>query len=66
MEHQVVGGGDAVEASTLGLPPGQWPEQLQWMGQVLRRDRFVRERGELKAVIYSAADGRTRLAVYND
>lgn len=60
-----------VEASTLGLSPGQWPDQLEVSpdfgnGQSLTRQGFESMNGELQSVIYRQALGILRVRVFND
>ena len=57
-------------ASDLGLPPGQWPEQMSTtLGNkraFLFVDRTHDEEGELQSVQYRQATGNSILTVVND
>lgn len=53
------------DASTLGFAPGQWPTQFSLHGTTYRYDKPQRRDGDLLAVEYVAADGRTA-TIYND
>lgn len=68
--HLVIGHRRAVEASELGLKPGEWPRTLNLevepgSRQPFRRDREIRTRGMLTAYIYRSAADRT-ITVFND
>lgn len=54
-----------VEASQLGWRPGRWPVYFERDGVLFNFVRDVRERGELVARVYRAADGR-EVEVLND
>lgn len=64
LERNVYGNFD-VEASTLGLPPGQWPGTLE---AVADGDRLWLLRGNMgtAVVTYSSRVGTVRLLVWND
>lgn len=55
-----------VEASTLGLAPGQWPEMLTYEGLRYRRDNFEQREGEIISVAYICLSGGGKLTVLND
>ena len=53
------------EASTLGFPPGAWPETLYYKCHMWKRWAPITNNGELTAVIYLNNDGK-ELHVLND
>jgi hypothetical protein len=60
-----------VEASDLGLRPGEWPETLQverkfGNGLSLYRHRVITHGGELGAVVYRQTGGVLEVHVLND
>lgn len=54
-----------VEASTLGLNPGEWPRKLTVGNLQLHRKEQIIEDGVILAWFYKISDGRIVL-VYND
>jgi hypothetical protein len=66
------------EASTIGLPPGAWPDQISVEGMLFQRKSTllkpgsrgeivsIREGGEIVCVRYTTRDNRFGLTVLND
>jgi ATP-dependent DNA helicase UvrD/PcrA len=55
-----------VDASTLGLTPGEWPPRLSADGRWYRISHDTRVRGELQSTTYIVEGGIDRLVVLND
>ncbi len=52
------------EASSLWLPPGKWPESIQYHGLIWQRNKMAYSNGELVSVIYNRGD--KELHILND
>lgn len=56
----------ATEASSLGFPPGVWPEQTHYYGQAARKDHTEVKDGEVKWVDYTLLASGATVRVFND
>lgn len=54
------------EASTLGLPPGRWPQKVVYRGVTLTWLSAVTHAGELVAVRYLDDEGKIAVDILND
>lgn len=62
-----LGDGDVTaEASSLGLPPGQWPQELvvHESQETFFKQKPITLNGEVQGMVYST--GTRRLVVWND
>ena len=57
---------EVIEASSVPIPAGVWPQTLTHGGVLFYRVRKIEQDGELVAVIYRSRDGLCEIEVLND
>lgn len=63
----VVDGTLTTDASDLGLPPGQWPNQIKVNNKVFHLKQLdTTDEGEVLCARYQVPIGTARLTVFND